>query len=97
MIKIREKIISELIISGLILFGIFIIVTKIIYNIPTSNNIAGAIGLLTWIPIFSGLFLYARRIKQKKPKVATILLFISITFISSSCLTSILIFIESIA
>jgi|AGTN01.2.fsa_nt_gi hypothetical protein len=95
-IIIKKKIISILILGGIILFCSFIIITKIVNNIPTRNNIAGAIGLITLIPLFIGIFLYARKLKQTKPGLARFLLFASTTFIIMFSLVGIIMLIKSI-
>lgn len=81
MLRIKEKIVGVLIVCGIISFIIYILITKIIINIPTKNNIAGLIGVFTLLPIFIGLFIYSEKIKNKRNSLSRIIKFISIIYI----------------
>jgi hypothetical protein len=74
------------------LFAVFRIFTWI-YNLPTKNNWLATVGLLLLIPVFVGLFIYGKRLKEYNYSRGIVLQYVSILSIVAFIITSIINFV----
>ena len=85
----RFDLVRILMVTGISLFIVFIIITKIIFDIPTVNNFPATIGALTMFPFFIGLIIYSKRIKSDRPLLCMFLRIFSGLFISATIILGI--------